>query len=164
MSDRHLFWDVVAGRLPPPAADRTLGFRVLEAEEGSGCIRLEFDGRAEFVNPLGHIAGGFVAAMLDATVNLAPATTYAAGEFGPTLELKVSFIRPATVGTLIGIGRTVHRTNSVAFAEGELRDTDGTLVATATATIRIVRREQAEVRRRVEGGAGADLDDTRGVG
>jgi uncharacterized protein (TIGR00369 family) len=150
MSKRHIFWDVVEGRLPPPPADRALGFKVLEAEQGSGRIRLEFEGRPEFANPLGHIAGGFVAAMLDATVSLAPATTYTAGEFGPTLELKVNFIRPAKVGMLVGVGRTVHRTGTVAFAEGELRDGDGTLVATASATIRIVRRDQDEVRRRVE--------------
>lgn len=123
----------------PPAA-RLLGCKVLEAEPGSGRIRMQFEASEDFTNPLGHVQGGFVAAMLDDTMGPALATTLeSADEFGPTLELKVNFLRPAVPGTLVATGEVVHRGNSVAFLRGELRDADGELLATASATARIVR-------------------------
>jgi uncharacterized protein (TIGR00369 family) len=61
--------------------------------------------------------------------------------FAPTIELKVNFIRPASVGKLIGEGRVVARGGSIAFLAGELRAESGELLATATATARIVTRK-----------------------
>jgi len=54
-----------------------------------------FDARAGFANPMGNVQGGFLAAMLDDTLGPALAATLGDGEFAPTLELKVSFLRPA---------------------------------------------------------------------
>ena len=102
---------------------------------------MQFEATHEFTNPMGHVQGGFVAAMLDETLGPALATTFEAQEFAPTLELKVSFIRPARPGTLVGTGRVVHRGRSVAFLQGELHDAAGDLIATATATARLVRIE-----------------------
>ncbi len=47
------------------------------------------------------------------------------GEFAPTLELKVSFLRPAAPGRMVGTGRVVHRGGSIAFLAGELKDHEG---------------------------------------
>jgi uncharacterized protein (TIGR00369 family) len=135
----HPFWAAVRGDVPPPPAARLLGWKVLEAEPGSGRIRVQFEATEDFTNPLGHVQGGFIAAMLDDTLGPAGATTAGADEFGPTVELKVNFIRPARPGTFVGTGRVVHRGRSIVFLEGELRDDRGELVATATATARIVR-------------------------
>ncbi len=95
--------------------------------------------RDSFTNPVGSVQGGFLAAMLDDTLGPALAATLADGEFAPTLELKVSFLRPAVPGRIIGTGRVVHRGGSIAFLAGELRDDVGQVLATATATVRIVR-------------------------
>jgi len=129
------------GRIPMPPAEQTLGFKFIEAVPDSGSITLEFDAKPEFCNVLGNIGGGFLAAMLDAATSLAPATTYKHDEFGPTLEIKVSFVRACKPGKLIGIGRTINRSGSVAFVEEELRDQTERIIATATATIRIIRQE-----------------------
>jgi uncharacterized protein (TIGR00369 family) len=139
MSNRHVFWEMVEGRVPIPPAEKTLSFKFVEAVPDSGQITLEFEARPEFCNVLGNIGGGFIAAMLDEVTSLAPATTYQPGEFGPTLELKVNFIKAAKPGKLCGTGRTINRTTSIAFVEGELRDDLGELVATASATLRIIR-------------------------
>jgi uncharacterized protein (TIGR00369 family) len=139
MNKRHVFWDMVEGHLPVPPAEKTLCFKFIDAVADSGKITLEFDAKPEFCNVLGNIGGGFLAAMLDAVTSLAPATTYQHGEFGPTLEMKVNFIRACKPGKLRGTGRTIHRTKSVAFVEGELRDASEAIVATGSATIRIIR-------------------------
>jgi uncharacterized protein (TIGR00369 family) len=99
---------------------------------------VEFDGKPEFTNPVGHIQGGFLAAMLDDTMGPALAATLDAGEFAPTLNLNVSFARPARVGKLQGKGRILKRGREVCFLAAELFQ-EGELVAAATATA-IIRR------------------------
>jgi uncharacterized protein (TIGR00369 family) len=138
MCEESPFWAAARGEISPPPAAKLLGWKVLEAVPGSGQIRVQFEATADFTNPLGNIKGGFVAAMLDDTLGPALATTFASDEFAPTLELKVSFIRPAKPGTFFGKGWVVHRGGAVAFLEGELRSATDELIATATATARLI--------------------------
>jgi len=132
------FWDVMEGRKPPPPAAVTLGFKLLEIDPERGEIRVQFEAKPEFLNPMGVVQGGFVAAMLDDTLGPALVCTLPPGQFAPTIELKVNFIRPAPLGVLIGAGRIVSRGGTIAFLSGELRTEQGDLIATATATARIV--------------------------
>ena len=132
------FWDAMAGRTPPPPAAVTLGFKLLEIDPHRGTIRVQFEGKREFLNPMGVVQGGFVAAMLDDTLGPALVCTLPPGHFAPTIELKVNFIKPAPLGVLIGEGRLVARGGTIAFLAGELRTSAGDLIATATATARIV--------------------------
>lgn len=132
------FWDAMEGRAPPPPAAVTLGFKLLEIDPSRGTIRVQFEGRREFLNPMGVVQGGFLAAMLDDTLGPALVCTLPPGQFAPTIELKVNFIKPAQLGLLFGEGRIVARGNTIAFLAGELRTGAGELIATATATARIV--------------------------
>jgi uncharacterized protein (TIGR00369 family) len=135
MNKRHVFWDMVEGHLPVAPAEKTLGFKHIEAVADSGKITLEFDAKPEFCNVLGNIGGGFLAAMLEAITAFAQVTAYQYGEFGPTIEMKVNFIRACKPGKLRGRGRTIHRTKSLAFVEGRHRDASDAIVATGSATI-----------------------------
>ena len=135
------FWDVMEGRKAAPPAAELLGFKLLDVDPEAGRIRVQFDAKPQFTNPIGDIQGGFLAAMLDDTLGPALVATLHATEFAPTLELKVNFIRPARPGILIGEGRIVSRGRTIAFLAGELTNDEGELVATATATARIVSRQ-----------------------
>ncbi|GIJ69632.1 PaaI family thioesterase [Virgisporangium ochraceum] len=139
MEREEPFWDFVAGRTQAPPAARTLGWHLEEVDPAAGTIRVAFEAAPEFRNPMGNIQGGFLAAMLDDTLGPALVATLEPTQFAPTLELKVSFLRPARPGRLVGTGRVVHRGGTIAFLEGDLRDPEGKVVATATATARIVR-------------------------
>jgi uncharacterized protein (TIGR00369 family) len=134
---RGLFWDVQAGRVPPPPAAVTLGWELIEVVPEQGTIEVAFDAGERFVNPAGVIQGGFLAAMLDDTLGPALVATLPEGEFAPTLDLHVQFLRPARPGRLTGRGRVVHRGREVCFLAGELIAPDGRPVAVATATARI---------------------------
>jgi uncharacterized protein (TIGR00369 family) len=136
MDKQNLFWQIQRGELPIPPAGKTLGMVIHEVDPEQGTIHVEFEGKPEFVNPVGMIQGGFLAAMLDDTLGPALVATLNAGEFAPTLELKVQFIAPARVGKISGIGKVVARGGKIAFLEGELHQ-DGKLVAKATATAMI---------------------------
>lgn len=133
------FWDVMQGRKPSPPAAALLGFELLEVDPEQSTIRVGFSAKPEFVNSLGTVQGGFLAAMLDDTLGPALIATLPNDQFAPTIELKVNFIRPAKPGRLIGIGRVVSRGGTIAFLAGELMTEQGELVATATATARIVK-------------------------
>jgi uncharacterized protein (TIGR00369 family) len=133
MDRQSFFWLVMDGKLPPPAAAHTLGIAFTHIDADGGTIETTFQAKAEFTNPAGHIQGGFLAAMLDDTMGPALAATLAAGQFAPTLNLNVSFERPARVGVITGSGRVLKRGADVCFLAGELFQ-DGKRIASATAT------------------------------
>ena len=127
---------VSEGLVETPPAAALLGWKALTLEPGH--VRVRYTGRPEFGNPQGAIQGGFLAAMLDDAMGPALFTTLPAEDFAPTIEMKVNFLRPARPGPLIAEGRVVHQTRSLAFLEGALATEDGDLIATATATARVL--------------------------
>jgi uncharacterized protein (TIGR00369 family) len=130
---------VVEGRAAPPPAAELLGFKLIEIDPEAGAIEVAFTATEQFLNPAGTIQGGFLAAMLDDTLGPALVATLGDGEWAPTTDLHVQFLRPAAPGELRGSGRIVRRGKDVAFMAGELRNGEGELVATATATAAIRR-------------------------
>jgi uncharacterized protein (TIGR00369 family) len=128
------FWDVLEGRADPPAAATTLGWELIEIDPDAGTIAVRFDAGTRFANPMGNVQGGFLAAMLDDTMGPALVATLGPGEFAPTADLHVQFLRPARPGPLVGTARVVRRGREIAFLAGELTDASGAMVATGTAT------------------------------
>jgi uncharacterized protein (TIGR00369 family) len=137
------FWDGVEGRVPLPRAAATLGLELIDADVEGGTIELAFAGTEDFTNPFGNILGAFQAAMLYDTVGPALLATLEPDEFQSTLEFKVSFFRPARPGRIIGKGRVLHREGELAFLEASLTDSDGHLLARASATARVIALEDA---------------------
>jgi uncharacterized protein (TIGR00369 family) len=132
------FWDAVAGRVPVPPAAASLGLEVIDADPDHGTIELAFQATHGFTTPRGDVLEGFLAAMLHDTVGPAVLATLEPDQFIVTLDLKSTFLRPVYPGRVVGMGRVVHRDADIAFAEGELFDADGRLVATGASTVRIV--------------------------
>jgi uncharacterized protein (TIGR00369 family) len=134
---------MIEGRLPPPPITATLGFSLVEADEG----RAVFAGVPEFrhYNPIGTVHAGFAATLLDSAVACAVQSTLAKGEAYTTLELKLNLVRPLTrqTGLVKAEGRIIHRGTSIATAEGELRDGAGKLYAHATTTCLIFKPRSA---------------------
>lgn len=134
MADRNsLFWQIVDGKRPAPACAKTLGIEFGLIDPDRGTIEVHFDAKPEFLNPVGNVQGGFLAAMLDDTMGPALVATLDANEFAPTVSLNVQFHRPAKAGALKGIGRVVLRGKQVCQLSGELLQ-DHKIIATATAT------------------------------
>ena len=137
------FWDGVQGRAPVPPAAATLGFEFVGADIEAATIEVAFAATGAFTNPAGNVLGGFLAAMLFDTVGPALLATLGPDQFQSTQQLNVSFLRPVRPGRLLGKGRIVHRDGDLVFLEASLLDGDGALVATATATARVIPRSQA---------------------
>jgi uncharacterized protein (TIGR00369 family) len=137
------FWDAVEGRAPIPRAAATLGAEFISADPENGTIELAFEATEDFTNPAGNVLGAFQAAMLFDTAGPALLATLAPDEFQSTMGLSVSFLRPVRPGRITGRGRVVHRDGELAFLEATLADSDGTVIAIATATARVIALDQA---------------------
>lgn len=133
------FWDAMEGKVPLPPAAVTLGFELLSIDPEAGTIETRFTASESFLNPVGNIQGGFLAAMLDDTLGPALVATLGPDQFAPTADLHVQFLRPARPGRIVGRGRVVKRGRDIAFMSGELLDESGEVLAVATATAHIRR-------------------------
>ncbi len=131
------FWDAIEGRVDLPPATSTLGFELIAVDPDAGTIEVGFLASDSFLNPVGVIQGGFLAAMLDETLGPALVATLGPDQFAPTADLHIQFLRPAKPGRLIGRGRVVRKGRDLAFMSGELVDESGEVVAVATATATI---------------------------
>jgi uncharacterized protein (TIGR00369 family) len=118
-----------------PGIGRTMGFTVIEIEEG----RVVFGGHPDksVYNPIGTVHGGYAATLLDSAVGCAVHSVLKAGQGYTTLELKVAYHRAMTkhTGPVRAEGRVVQAGRRAAFAEGRLTDEQGRLYATATSTL-----------------------------
>ena len=119
---------------PRPRALDTLGYELLSLDVEAGTAEAAFTVGEEFGNTVGNVQGGFLAAMLDATLGTAIVSTLQPGEVAPTVELKISYLRPARIGRMVGRGRIIKRGARVAFLTGELYDGDDRMLAAASGT------------------------------
>lgn len=138
------FWDALQGHVPVPRAAATLGVESLDADAENGTVRLTFTASQEFTNPTGNVLGAFLSAMLYDTVGPALLATLRPDQFQSTMEFKVSFLRPVGPGRIVATGRVVHRVGDIAFLEASLSDADGAVIATASATARVIPLDGAE--------------------
>ena len=127
--------------LPPSA--KLLGWHLLDARPKEGWVKVGFDGRAEFCNPAGFVQGGLLAAMLDDTMGPAVFVMTDGRLYTATITMTVNFLAPAKVGRIVGEATVTQLGKTVAFVEGRLTADDGTLLATSTASARLVETAKA---------------------
>jgi uncharacterized protein (TIGR00369 family) len=130
-------------RLEAPPSSRLLGWHLLEARPEQGWIRVGFDGKREFCNPAGFIQGGILGAMLDDTMGPAVFVMTEGWLYTATITMTVNFLAPAKVGRIIGEANVTQLGRTVAFVEGRLTAEDGTVLATATTSARLVETAKA---------------------
>jgi uncharacterized protein (TIGR00369 family) len=130
-------------RLEAPPSSKLLGWHLLDARPEEGWIRIGFDGKREFCNPAGFIQGGILGAMLDDTMGPAVFVMTDGRLYTATITMTVNFLAPAKVGRIIGEANVTQRGKTVAFVEGRLMADDGTVLATSTASARLVETAKA---------------------
>lgn len=129
---------VAAGTIPPPPIARLMGFTLGEISEGVA----EFLGTPDesVYNPIGMVHGGYVCTMLDSALGCAVHTTLPAGVAYTSIEIKVNYLRAvhANAGELRVRGRVTKPGRRVAFAEGDVQDGAGRVLATAQSSLLII--------------------------
>ena len=113
-----------------------LGFALERFENGESELR--YEARPEHLNSFFVTHGGALMTLLDVT--MATAARSVQTEMGVvTIEMKTSFMQPAR-GALVGRGRLMHRTATMAFTEATVYDEQGRACAHATGTFKYVKR------------------------
>jgi uncharacterized protein (TIGR00369 family) len=130
-------------RLTPPPSSKLLGWHLLDARPADGWIRIGFDGKPEFCNPAGFVQGGILSAMLDDTMGPAAFIMTDGRLYTATISMTVNFLKSARPGPITGEAKVTQLGKTIAFIEGRLSDENGTVLATATTSARLVETVKA---------------------
>ncbi len=126
----------------PPSSDLTLGMSCVDKSQ-PGVTVWEMPAGEHLANPMGMVQGGFLAAFADSAMTTAVITNLQGRRaFTANTDLTISFLRGAPVGgRLTCTARVIGGGRRVTFAEAEITDTDGRLVAKAASTYVLTPRE-----------------------
>ena len=134
----HQIWAILQGKEPPAPCSQLLGISILEVTPGGGRMKFQYQPNETMTNPKGFVQGGFVTAMLDDVMAPALISTCPPDTSVPTLEIKTSFIKGVKPGPVIAEGWIVQKARTIGFMAAELRSLEGELLASASATFRII--------------------------
>ncbi len=122
-------------RRPRPSGDwftDWIGVEYLLDEEGRRRLALTLTPR--HMSRADRVHGGVLFTLLDTALGGAVVNSLPRGKGCATLELKINYFRPIQHGRVVAEGRLVNRTRSTAYAEGEVVNEEGTVLAKASGT------------------------------
>jgi len=134
MSGLEFVKDLASGALPLNTMAQTLGYDVVEAENGR--VALTITPTGAHLNPWGTVHGGLTATLLDSCMGLAIHSMLDRGISSTTLEFKISLVRAITLetGPIRAEGKVLTCGRRIGVAEGRLTDAKGRLLAHGTTT------------------------------
>lgn len=114
-----------------------LGLEFLSVEDGGSLCRMAIQDK--HLNARSVVHGGAVFTMFDSGMGNALRSVLRQGEGSVTVEMNVSYFKPASSGTLVCESKVLHRGKNLAFMESEIR-LEETLIAKASGTFSITKR------------------------
>jgi uncharacterized protein (TIGR00369 family) len=117
-----------------------LGVKTVALDDGHARVELEL--KPEFMNSFGTAHGGVIMTLLDVALCQAARTQHPDAPGIVTIDMATSFISGGE-GRLVAEGRVLKPGRTTIFAEAEVRNADGTLVAKAIGTIRARQKEKS---------------------
>jgi acyl-CoA thioesterase len=110
---------------------------VLEEAE-KGYARVSMNIKPHHANIQGVVHGGAIASLADQAAMRAVQTQLPQGQAGRTIQMDMHYLAPARGKHLVGEGRVQKMGRRIAFSDAEVKDDDGSTIATARCTIVIV--------------------------
>lgn len=129
------------GEVEAPPIAKMIGIELLEVAPGRATFALDADTR--HANPMGTLHGGVLCDLGDAAMGCAIGTTLEDGETYTTVELRINFFKPIWKQRLTAYGSVVRRTRKLAYAEAEIKDEKGSLVAKLSSSCLILKGDDA---------------------
>jgi uncharacterized protein (TIGR00369 family) len=130
-------------RIPVSPCSSLLGRRVIDARPDDGWIRIGFDGKPEFCNTAGFVQGGMLAAMIEGAMGAAVFAMTDGKLYSPAISMTVNFLASVKPGPIICEATVTQLGTTIAFVEARLAAGDGTLLATAMTSARLVETAKA---------------------
>ncbi len=135
ITDKRAHWQALLTSDDLSPLTRFLNFELIEFDVEEGWCEAYFTLPPEAANPGGHAQGGMITAMLDDVMSVAGSVVQPAPAMSPTLQMTTSFLRPVRIGErLQARGEVVRKGRAAIHTAGWLKDADGRLLATATAS------------------------------
>jgi uncharacterized protein (TIGR00369 family) len=113
-----------------------LGARLERVAPDEADVSLDVEPR--HLNLSGTLHGGMIATLADSATGLAYRTGLDESASALTSSFAVTFLRPGGIGVVTARGRVVKRGSRFGYAEADVVDADGTLLARATATFTVL--------------------------
>ncbi len=82
----------------------------------------------------GNVHGGVIAGLMDSCIAVAVNQQLNQNEGASTVGLKLDFLRSVNQGTLRAEGKVIKKGKNIIFGKGEIKDSEGNLIAYGTAT------------------------------
>ena len=127
--------DEIRERVAASSFHAAIGIIVEHVRDGSVDLRLEAG--PDHANLQGTVHGGVLATLADTAAGLAVRSAIPPGSRHVSVNLDVQYVAPAGMGTLLATGRVVRLGRRIAFAEGEVSDAAGGLLARAQVTVAV---------------------------
>ena len=135
MSGLEYLLAIKAGEIPAPPITALMNMTLDRVEPGTAVFGLVPD--ESLYNPIGAVHGGAICTVLDSVAGCAVHSTLDAGWGYTSVEIKVNYIRGTTSDSsrLTATGVVRKAGSRIAFAEAEIVDEQGRLIATASSTL-----------------------------
>ena len=112
--------------------------KIQTEELGEGSARLSLPIEPHLTNSLGTAHGGVIMSLLDVALCTAARTLHPDSIGVITIDLSASFIGGASGARLFVDARVLKDGRTMSFVEAEAKNADGSLVAKAIATVRVI--------------------------
>ena len=117
--------------------------KILTETLGKGTATLSLPVEKHLTNSLGTVHGGVIMSLLDVALCTAARTLHPESVGVITINLTTSFIGAGSGSKLLADARVMKDGKSMSFVEAEAKNADGSLVAKALATVRVLKKEKA---------------------
>jgi uncharacterized protein (TIGR00369 family) len=134
--DEHDLEADLRERVARSAFHSWMGMELVRAEPGR--VEIALQAADHHVNLQGLLHGGVIATLADTATGLAVRSMVPADRRHVTVQLDVHYLRPGAPGRVTAVGTTVREGSSIGYAEADVTDERGRLLARATATVAVM--------------------------
>jgi uncharacterized protein (TIGR00369 family) len=134
MGDQDIEADL-RDRIARSAFHSWVGMELVSAEPGR--VEIGLDAAEHHLNLQGMLHGGVIATLADTATGLAVRSMVPADRRHATVQLDVHYLSPGRPGRVTAVGTTVRVGATIAYAEADVTDGRGRLLARATATVAV---------------------------
>ena len=126
---------------------RALGIEILGMVDGESVLEVELG--PIHMSRANRAHGGLLFTLLDTALGRAVLADLPAGRGCATVELKINYFRPVQSGRVRAVGRLLELTKSLGYAEGEVMNDAGKVLARASGTFFLTKTMRQDERERI---------------